>query len=199
MAKFLDDDGLSYLWGKIKDAIPTVTWRPVMLQEGSSVANIRTSDDDGALTIVKGSNITFTDIGFNAGKFTINAIDTKPGTTTNVVPANPKNIESGGTWKNLEKMDLPVGHLCLVTVHAQYENNTTGYRSVGIGGVGGSATTPLGAHYQLTLPPPNGAASNLVLTVFFVPETGVDYYIITRHTMGSTKPCTYRYRFVPLN
>lgn len=129
----------------------------------------------------------------------ISATDTKPSNLTNVVPASAAAVPTGGTWTKLEKINLPVGKLCLVTVHAQYENNTTGYRSVGIGGEGGTATIPLGAHYQLTLPPPNGAAANLVLTVFFVPETGVNYYIITRHTMGSTKNCTYRYRYVSLN
>lgn len=133
------------------------------------------------------------------GSGNITTPDTKPSGLTNVVPSSAAAVPTGGTWTKLEKINLPAGHLCLVTVHAQYENNTTGYRSVGIGGEGGTATIPLGAHYQLTLPPPNGAASNLVLTVFFTPEAGVDYYIITRHTMGSNKNCTYRYRFVSLN
>lgn len=159
-------------------------------------SNARTLDWNGNETIAG-------DLYFNGGASPLSAqLAAKadpPSNPTNVVPASAAAVPTGGTWTKLEKINLPVGKLCLVTVHAQYENNTTGYRSVGIGGEGGAATIPLGAHYQLTLPPPNGAAANLVLTVFFVPETGVDYYIVTRHTMGSTKNCTYRYRFVSLN
>jgi len=199
MAKFLDDTGLSYLWSKITAAMPTVTWRPVMLRDGSSVVNIRTSSDDGALTIVKGSNITFTDAVGNSGQFTINATDTKPGSITNITPSSSKPVDSGGTWTKLEKINLTAGKIYLVTVHAQYENNSTGYRSVGIGGEGGGSDIPLGAIFQLTVPAASGAATNIVLTEFMYAQTGVDYYIVTRHNMGSQKNCTYRYRFVPLN
>lgn len=222
MAKFLDDTGLSHLWDKIKSkfytktetdtllgnkqdtltpgtnitisgttisATDTNTHRPITVNGTGFLGNNTTT-----LNFVTGSNILLSP---SNGSLTISASDTKPHDL--IVDSSPAavNVDSSTSWKIIASFTgLDRDSLYLVSVAIQWQSNATGFRGIGISNSVSSAD-PMGIIFQNTVAAANGAATNMTMTTFFTPTNG-EISLVGRQNSGSSKTCTYRYRFIKL-
>ena len=117
-----------------KPTIPTVTWRPVMLQDGSAVTQVIGANDSSTLVIKKGTNISFTDAIAGDGSFTINATDTKPSDFFDYYSTelpNKSSSSSSTTWSEFGKFSITKGYW-IITVAILYPKKAGGGRSVGL-------------------------------------------------------------------
>lgn len=153
-----------------------------------------------AVNFIPGSNVQITSVmnsSATAADWTFSATDTKPhDMVTDSTPA-AINVDSSTSWKIITSFTaLDRDALYLISVALQWQSNATGFRSIGISNSVSSAD-PIGIIFQNTVAAANGAATNMTMTAFLTPTNG-ELSLVGRQNSGSSKTCSYRYRFIKL-
>ena len=164
MAKFLDDTGLTYLWGKIKTAL----------------ANKQD-------TLTAGTNITI------SNNNTISAKDTKPSGGT-YGSNQTADLASGTDWQfspsgttSTKIGDFAAGGVYLITIGAQFPSNATGFRGLGMC----TSTSTPAVFQQNTTRAVSGATTNIAFSLFMAPSNDTTYYVCFKQNSGSNMTVTY--------